>query len=208
MVVQIGRPDRETRIAIVRRLAQVRNLPMHEAAMEAVASRCVGSVRELEGAVTKLAALRSVAGEMAGQSPDAAPADRDKVGLVLVEQLFKDHGWQPPTPVRMGTVIDVICHRVGVGRADLMGSSRHRRMVLGRALVAYLGREMTTHSYPEIARALGRSYHSTIHTAEQRLRRQMKENQMVEGGQAERALPLRELVDQLRHEIRRATVRP
>jgi chromosomal replication initiator protein len=207
MVVQIGRPDRETRIAIVRRLAQVRNLPMHEAAMEAVAARCVGSVRELEGAVTKLAALHSVAGEMAGECPDAAPPAGDKVGLVLVEQLFKDRGWQPPTPVRMGTVIDVICHRLGVGRADLMGSSRHRRMVLGRALVAYLGREMTTHSYPEIARALGRSYHSTIHTAEQRLRRQMKENQMVEAGQAERQLPLRELVDQLRHEIRRATVR-
>jgi chromosomal replication initiator protein len=197
-VVQIGRPDRQTRIAIIRRLAEARNLPMQEAAVEAVASRCVGSVRELEGAVTKLAALRSVAG---------AGEDGGKAGLVLVEQLFSDQGWHPPTPVRIGALIDTICQRLVITRADLMGSSRHRRMVLGRALVAYLGREMTSHSYPEIARALGRAYHSTIHTAEQRLRRQMEAKETVDLGEGEVNLPLRELVDQLRHEITRATVR-
>ncbi|MDY7110640.1 MAG: DnaA/Hda family protein, partial [Planctomycetota bacterium] len=205
MVVQVGRPDRQTRIAIIRRLAEARNLPMQESAVEAVASRCVGSVRELEGAVTKLAALRSVACELApdGTAPEAA----GKVGLVLVEQLFNDHGWHPPTPVRIGAVIDVICRRLGISRSDLMGSSRHRRIVLGRALVAFLGREMTSHSYPEIARALGRSYHSTIHTAEQRLRRQMEAGETVEPADNESNLAVRELVDQLRHEITRTTTR-
>ena len=205
MVVQVGRPDRQTRIAIIRRLADARNLHMQEAAVEAVASRCVGSVRELEGAVTKLAALKAVARDLAGDAPSCE--GEGKVGLVLVEQLFSDRGWRLPTPVRIGTLIDTICQRLGITRADLMGSSRHRRMVLGRALVAYLGREMTSHSYPEIARALGRSYHSTIHTAEQRLRRQMEAKETAQLGEGESNLPLRELVDQLRHEITRATVR-
>jgi chromosomal replication initiator protein len=205
MVVQVGRPDRQTRIAIIRRLAEARNLPMQDAAVEAVASRCVGSVRELEGAVTKLAALRSVACELA--TDGTAPETAGKVGLVLVEQLFNDQAWHPPTPVRIGAVIDVICRRVGISRNDLMGSSRHRRIVLGRALVAFLGREMTSHSYPEIARALGRSYHSTIHTAEQRLRRQMEAGETVDLAENESTLPVRELVDQLRHEITRTTPR-
>ena len=86
-----------------------------------------------------------------------------------------------------------------------MGSSRHQRVVLGRALVAYLGRNMTTHSYPEIARALGRPYHSTIHTAEQRLCRHIKERRTFDPGDAHKPILLEELVDQLRHEITRST---
>ncbi|MBT8485101.1 MAG: AAA family ATPase [Phycisphaerae bacterium] len=198
MVVQIDRPDRETRVALVARLARARDLELTPAALEAVAGRCVGSVRELEGAVTKLAALRALTPDREG-TPDAV------VGTVLVERLFQEHGWQPPTPVRIGTVIDVITERLALARGELMGSSRHRRVVLGRALVAYLGREMTTHSYPEIARALGRTYHSTIHTAEQRLRRQMAEELHVQVGETPGLIPLPELVDQLRHHIARTT---
>jgi chromosomal replication initiator protein len=207
MVVQIDRPDRPTRIAIVRRLAAARDLPMTDPAIEAVASRCVGSIRELEGAVTKLMALRAIA----DLHPDATGSatggsEADAVGLVLVERLFQDHGWSPPVPVRLGTIIDAVCDRLGISRHDLMGSSRHRQIVLGRGLVAYLGREMTTHSYPEIARALGRSYHSTIHTAEQRLRRQLADDRPVDLGDRQRPLPVSELVSQLQHEISRATV--
>jgi chromosomal replication initiator protein len=210
MVVRIDRPDRTTRLEIVKRLAATRRLRMSEAAIDTIASRCVGSVRELEGAVTKLAALHSLAadGTPDGKDRPGGPeAMGQEIGLVLTEQLFKDHGWQPPTPVRLGTVIEMICQRLAVSRADLMGSSRHRRVVLGRALVAYLGREMTTHSYPEIAAGLGRSYHSTIHTAEQRLRRQMAEEHMVDLGEAQHPMPLKELVDQLRHEIMKATAK-
>jgi chromosomal replication initiator protein len=205
MVVQIDRPERATRIAIVRRLAAARDLPMTDQAIEAVASRCVGSIRELEGAVTKLMALRAISGAPSDAAASLNGDRRDAVGLVLVERLFQDHGWNPPMPVRIGTVIDVVCDRLGISRSDLMGSSRHRQIVLGRGLVAYLAREMTTHSYPEIARALGRSYHSTIHTAEQRLRRQIDDDRPIDIGDQRRALPLSEFVSQLRHEITRAT---
>ncbi|MHC5113474.1 MAG: DnaA ATPase domain-containing protein [Planctomycetota bacterium] len=208
MVVELEKPDRDTRISIVRRLASSRDVPMHDAAVEVVASRCVGSVRELEGAVTKLAALQRLTQlETSGSAAVTEGGPRGEVGMVLVEQLFKDHGWQPVTPVRIGTVIDVVCARLGISRPELMSSSRHRRVVLGRGLVAYLGREMTTHSYPEIARALGRAYHSTIHTAHQRLARQQRANEVVDPGGSEKPIPTRELVDQLRHEILRATAR-
>ena len=219
MVVEVEHPDRDTRLAIVRQLAAARSLPINDAAVAAVASRCVGSVRELEGAVTKLAALRSLTDDLlqpGHTDPSGVPnngmgtakGSTGEVGLLLTEQLFRDLSWRPPTPVRLGTVLDVVCHQLGIARTDLMGSSRHRRVVLGRGLVAYLGREMTTHSYPEIARSLGRSYHSTIHTAEQRLRRQLEEKQIVEPSDGGRPLPLRELVDRLRHEITRTTAKP
>ena len=69
-----------------------------------------------------------------------------------------------------------------VNKADLLASGRHRRVVLARSLVVYLGREMTTQSFPEIAQALGRANHSTVHTADQRLRKQIPQDEMVDLG--------------------------
>ncbi len=195
MVVKIERPDREMRIELVGRLAAARGLRLNQAAVEAIVGRYVGSVRELEGAVTKLAALREV-------TPPRG--DNGEVGMALVEQLVKDPSWRPSTPVRIGTIANIVCQRLGIARRDLLGSGRHRRVVLGRGLIAYLGRELTTLSYPELAQALDRSHHSTMHTAAKRLGRQIGNDERIDVGTGEAPLDLRELVDQLKHAILRA----
>jgi chromosomal replication initiator protein len=194
MVARIERPDRATRITLLHKLAQSRGIDLSAAAAETIAGRCSGSVRELEGAVNKLAALRLVSG-----SPNGA-----EVGLVLVERLFCDGSWRPKTPLRISTVIDVVCARMVVSRAELMGSGRHRRVVTARGLVAWLARELTTLSYPEIAHALGRKHHSTVHTAAARLARQLKQQCRLEVGANGDTQRLDELVDQLRHEVIKA----
>ena len=124
--------------------------------------------------------------------------------MVLVEQLVKDPGWRPSTPVRIGTIANLVCQRLGIARRDLLGSGRHRRVVLARGLIAYLGRELTTLSYPELAQALDRAHHSTMHTAAKRLGRQIGNDERIDVGTSEAPLDLRELVDQLKHAILRA----
>ena len=63
---------------------------------------------------------------------------------------------------------------------------------------------MTTLSYPEIAQALGRKHHSTIHTAVGRMNRQLKDRARVEVGESGESVCVCELVDQLRHQILKA----
>lgn len=193
MVAEIEQPDHTTRIRLAQRLAASRGLKLSEAAAETIAGRCVTSVRELEGAFNKLAALRLLSGT----------ANGTEVGLVLVEQLFSDGSWRPRTPVRISTVIDTVCARLVVSRAELMGSGRHRRVVAARGLVAYLGRELTTLSFPEIAQALGRKHHSTIHTAARRMARQLEAEHTIEIGESGEAITFSELADQLRRNIRK-----
>ncbi len=190
MVARIDRPDRCMRVALLERLAASRGVRLSAAAADAVAARCSGSVRELEGALNKLAALKLLNNGTAGE----------EVGLVLVEQLFRDSAWRPRTPLQVDAVIDAVCRRMSVARGDLMGGCRERRVVTGRGLVAYLSRDLTTLSFPEIAQALGRKHHSTVHTAVMRVTRQLTAQTRVEvsGG---RTPLLSDLVDQLRHEI-------
>ncbi len=196
MVVKIDRPDREMRVKLIERFAASRSLHLSEAAIDAIADHHVGSVRELEGAVTKLAALRAMA---------APGTSNGVVGLTLVEQLLRERAWRPATPVRIATVIDTVCRRLSITRGDLLGPRRHRRVVLARGLIAHLGRELTTLSYPELAEALGRAHHSTMHTAARRLREQLGRQEMIEMGNGGGTMALRELVDDLTHEVLRAT---
>jgi chromosomal replication initiator protein len=204
MIVQVDRPDRETRHAIIRSLAAERGLSITDAAAEEIAGRCVGSIREIQGVIAKLTALHSIQHQLPLGQPEHAPGDESGIGSLLVQQLFQDDGWQPTAPVRIQTIIDVVVERMGIQRADLLGSGRHRRVVLGRAIVAYLGRELTTLSYPELARALGRSYHSTIHTAEQRLVRQLRDRARIELDRGSPAIDVVDFVDDVRHRIMRA----
>ena len=190
MVAGIERPDRETRIALIHKLAAARGLRVSDIAAERIAGHCVGSVREIEGAVNKLAALQAVTGGHGAE-----------VGVVAVEQVFNDGSWRPKTRLHVNTVIDTVCARMVVGRAELMGSGRHRRVVAARGLVAYLARTLTTLSYPEIAHALGRKHHSTVHTAVGRVTRQLKHRTRIEVSEHGDSVCLRELLDQLRHEI-------
>lgn len=194
MVVEIERPGRELRIELVRRLADRRGLRLNAQAVELIAANCVASVREIEGALNKLVALTQFAGEI--------PGANGEVGCVLVERLFKVEA-QNGKPLRIGEIIDVVCQRLAVERTDLLSTTRHRRVVLARGIVSHLARELTTLSYPEIGRALGRRNHSTVLTAGRRLAEQVEANEPVDLENGHPPIALRELVDQLRHEIRR-----
>lgn len=194
MVVQVERLDFATRMELIRRMARRRAMLISDAAVEAVASHCVASARELEGALTKLAAYRDL------QQPDCPDGE---IGMVLVDQAFKEDRGRPTQQVRLGAVIDAVCSHLSVSRADLLGQGRHRRVVLARSMVAYLSREMTTQSFPEIAQAMGRENHSTVHTADARLRRQIAANEPVDAGAAT-ATSVRELAEVIRREILRA----
>ncbi len=217
MVVKIEQPDRAMRQELLRRMAQARGMRLNDAAVEMIADNCLGSVRELEGAITKLGAYKSlvdVSGTSAPRTPNpnaikisasrSTPSGHtpSEIGLVLAEQLFREQPWQPTQTIRLGALVEVICARLAVAKADVIGSGRHRRVVLARGLIAYLGRELTTHSFPEIAQALGRNNHSTIHTADQRVRKIVAENGTVDLGGGEPPLEIRNLVDQLRRAVK------
>lgn len=189
MVVKVERPDRSTRVALVQRLARERGLDLTTAAEEAIAGRCAGSIREVEGAITRLGALV----ELDGLRGQIGPGT---VGRLLGEDAAVSPGAHP---IRLGRIVEQVCEKLRVSREDLLGSGRHARTVVARGLVAHLARELTTHSYPEIARALGRDTHSAVHTAAKRLQAMVESDERLVGG----AESIREVVDQLRHDLAR-----
>ncbi len=195
IVVQVESPDPSTRAALADRLALQRALRLSPEGRDRIAARCVGGAREIEGLLTRIDALRAVTGA-------SGPVGAGEVQAIL-QQDDANRGTQP---VRLPEIVDVVCNRVGVENEQLRANGRHRRVTLARGLVAWLARDLTAMSFPEIARGLGRGAHSAVHGACARVQALLDADARVDAG-AMGEMMARELVAQLRHALR-APARP
>ena len=193
MVVQVEAPDRGTRASLVERLAAERGIALEPAAARAVADRAIGSVREIEGALARIAAALLLE-DMGGIAT-----------LSIVERaLGIGEAGVRGVPPRIAAIVDATCEELGVQRDDLASTGRHRRVVLARGVVVHLAREMTTLSFPEIARHLGRSAHSSAHAAARRVRDMLdRGEELPADDRMPSARSVRELVETVRRGVER-----
>lgn len=173
-VVKIDLPEHQLRVRIAELAASRRALCLEPAAAELLADRAAavgGSVRDLEGLLTQVEALRLIAPELIPDGRIGALAVRRALGIqeqhLAAGPAGRWGGGRRPIP--LASIAAEVSKALGVEVSDLMGRGRHRTVVLAREITVYLARRMTTSSFPEIARSLGRENHSTVLTAHKRL---------------------------------------
>jgi len=181
MVVRIDPPDVQTRRLLVEALAQRRGLAMADSVLPVIAERCPGSVREIEGMLTTLEAMAALdPSNGCATAGQAGSGRRVVIGHALVDRLLgASRTMRPVRPIRFSAILEAVCRELHVEAGDLKSSSRHRQVVLARSMVVHLARKMTTMSFPDIARGLGRSNHSTVVTAARRIEQQIADRQSI-----------------------------
>jgi len=148
LVARIGRPCYETRVAIVRKKARLRNIELPDDVVCFIAATIDTNTREMEGAITKVAMLANV-------------ADR-AIDLSLAQEAL---GAEPQTKRREVTIEDIleaVISRYSVRLADLQSKKRSRSIVLPRQICMYLARTLTRHSLEEIGGYFGGRDHTTV----------------------------------------------
>ncbi|MEM1167011.1 MAG: DnaA/Hda family protein [Planctomycetota bacterium] len=194
VVCRIDRPDPQTREQIASALLARDGFTAEPASLRCIARAGAASARELCGVVNRLKALCRM-GELS--------APHGELSAAAVQSALADSSLSPVArPPRMSEITSMVCTTLGVEVSELMGTGRHKRVVLARAAAALLARERTTHSFPEIATALGRRTHSTVVAACARLRRQIESGAAIEGcGPGLDEVPVAHLLDRLRDEL-------
>jgi chromosomal replication initiator protein len=150
LLTDIAAPDHATRLTILRKRAQHDGIALAEpAALEVIAERIVDNVRLLEGALIRVVAYAS----MAGEPLSAALATH------VLDELYRDR-----RPVRRSIedVQHAICEAFSISADDLVSSGRTQRLVWPRQLAMYLARELTGQTLPAIGRAFGGRDHTTV----------------------------------------------
>lgn len=161
MVVEIQPPDLTTRREIVRRRSASMQCQLCGEVLDFLAQRITRNVRELEGALFKLAAYASLT--------------REPVGLDLARRIVEDYlpVNRPPEPHQ----IERLCATYfGITVEALHSESRDRTVTLSRACAMYLIRKHTRLSFPEIGRMMGNKQHSTVLMAVRRVQELIDHN--------------------------------
>jgi chromosomal replication initiator protein len=160
MVVKIDSPDEPLRREVLRRRAAELKLRVEPGVLEYLASHIRGSVRELEGAALKLAAVSAL--------------HEGPVTVAMVNDALADTLARTDSAITLSDIEAAVGAFFGLTPADLHSSRRTRTISLARRLVALFARRYTRMSYPEIGRALGKN-HSSIVLAVQHMERSLRE---------------------------------
>lgn len=140
-------PDFETRMAIVRAKATLRNRRLPETVLNALATRAGGNVRELEGALNRVLALADLMGEEPGMGV---------LHTVLGEPDRRGGSCRP------ADVLQAVAAYYRVKTSELAGPQRERKISFARQMAMYLLREEAKLSLIEIGHHLGGRNHSTV----------------------------------------------
>lgn len=162
MVVRIDPPNYSTRCQILRSLAHRMNLCLREEVVGWIARRVTQNVRELEGAITRVAAHV----RLSGQEADVATA------MAALGDLDR----QLIAPVRPENILQSVCEYFGLENKDLMSGRRQRTISLARSVAMYLVRKTAKLSFPEIGTRMGKRNHSTVISACRRIERAVQRN--------------------------------
>lgn len=148
LVARIDRPCYETRIAIIKRKAELRGLKLEEDVACYLAHTADQSIRELEGALTQLQALA-----MTTNRPIDLTLAKDAIGETLST---------PSGVVGIQDIISRVSQNFGVKPADLLSKRRPQSITTPRQVAMYLARKLTNHSLQEIGGFFGGRDHTTV----------------------------------------------
>lgn len=163
LIVDIQKPDYETRVAILRQKADEEGIDVSYDVIDYIAGRVESNIRELEGVLTRLSAQCQLMG-----TPITLEFARDSLS-----QLVKSQEGRRVTPE---LIISVIADQYGVSEEDMISKKRSRDIALPRQIAMHLCRAMTQLSTTNIGRAFGGRDHTTVMHGCDRIEEEMKAN--------------------------------
>jgi chromosomal replication initiator protein len=170
MVADIGHPDLEHRIAILRKKAEQDHLELAipDEVLAFIAQNVRSSVRELEGCIIKLLLFASLKHrEVTIELAREALADK-------IRGADEEGSLQPRALPTIDRVQDVVARRWGVTPEGLRSKARIKSLTVPRQIAMYLARELLQMQLVEIGLAFGGRDHSTVIHSVEKVQKQLQ----------------------------------
>lgn len=155
LVADVQVPQLETRVAIVRKKAALEGIVVPDSVAVLLAQCVKSNVRELEGALIRLAAKSSLVGCVI----DDEFAQRELLNV----------GSHRANPTSVEDIQRAVCGHFRLTNSDLLSKDRHRSVAFARQVAMYLCRQRLKCSFPELGRAFGNRDHTTVMSAVRRM---------------------------------------
>jgi len=167
LITDVQPPEFETRLAILRKKAEVERLEgIPDEVLGFIASNVQDNIRELEGALIRVAAWTSL---------NRAALSEEVARMVLIDLLPRTE----PRAITADLILEETAKMFGFTLDELCGKSRRRPLVTARQTGMYVMRELTDFSYPRIAEVFGGRDHTTVMYAVEKIKLQMTERHVT-----------------------------
>jgi chromosomal replication initiator protein len=151
LVADIQGPELETRVAILRKKAQLEQIELADEVVLFLAQTIRSNVRELEGTLIRLAAKSSLLGrqiDIEFARAELALTSNPRASEAGVDDIQR-----------------VVCHHFKLRTSDLLSKDRHKSIAFARHVAMYLCKQRLKCSFPELGRAFGNRDHTTVMSA-------------------------------------------
>jgi chromosomal replication initiator protein len=165
MIAEIGIPDFETRLAILKIKCKEKNFEVDNESLAYIATNIQKNIRELEGALNRIIAF----GQIYNKAPD----------FKEVKKLLAAYLNTPYRKTTHQTILKTVADFYGVQPADLTKRSRKKEVVRPRQIAMFLLREETKSSFPEIGSKLGGRDHSTVIHAYEKIKKEEEHDEIT-----------------------------
>jgi chromosomal replication initiator protein len=167
LMADIEPPELEVRVAILRKKAAAEQIHLPDDVALYIATAVKSNVRELEGALIRLAAYASL-------------SSRD-IDLDFARETLDGSITRPPEHITVDHVLKSVAGYYGVKIADLKSPRRHKSIAAPRAVAMYLARQHTKESYPDLGRSFGGKHHTTVISAVEKTAKRLKNDAALRG---------------------------
>jgi len=168
LLADIQPPDFETRVAIIKRKAEIIGLDLSNDLCEYIANKLKTNIRQLEGVVKKLMARYNLTKE----APTLTIVNE------TISEILND---DTPPELTVEKIIDEVARTFGIEDSDDLRSQKSRRANINkpRQLAIYIVRELTTLSMENIGKEFGGRHYSTIVYTVQQVEKNIKNDPML-----------------------------
>ena len=162
LIADIQPPDFETRVAILKKKAEIERVRFSDDVAYLIASRIKSNIRELEGSLTRMIAFCALSGR--------------EMTVDLAQEVLSDLWGEEERLITIDQIQRKVCDFFGVNLADLKAKTRTRAISFPRQVAMYLSRQLTHASLLEIGRAFGGKDHTTVLHGVEKIHRLQQED--------------------------------
>ena len=161
LIADIQSPDYETRLAILRKKAQIENINIDDEILSNIATKIDTNIRELEGTLNKLIAKASLT-----NSP---------ITHTMAERAIYDIVAQQEKIFSAEFIQDTVAKYFKIDSKDLRGSKKSNEIAFPRQIAMYLCRNVAQMSYLQIGKDFGKRDHTTVIHACKKIEQDVKD---------------------------------
>lgn len=149
LIADIEPPDLETKIAILKRKADLDGYNLPDDIAIFIAGKIKSNVRELEGSLVRLVAIASLKG---------LPLSKTLAQEAMKNIIDGEH----PVGLTMDRIARTVADQYKMSVEELKSKNNSRAVAGPRQIAMYLCKKLTRHSFPEIGREFGGKHHTTV----------------------------------------------